>query len=92
MKLQHSNSQRNALKHECTPFLVNYRGNEYFCAKIYILHGLDKKLWQKFFFSEMTLLIEVQTFTHLQYNHPHYLSPFAKCLEGVLHHLRVHFC
>ena len=30
------------------------------------------------------------TFMYLQYSRPNYLSPFAKCLEGVVHHEWVH--
>ena len=29
---------------------------------------------------------------YLQYSDPLFLSPFAKCLEGIVHHQRVHLC
>ena len=32
------------------------------------------------------------TFIFLQYRPPPYLSPCVKCLEGVVHHQRVHLC
>ena len=32
------------------------------------------------------------TFMYLQYSIPPYLSPFAKCFEGVVHHQHVYIC
>ena len=36
--------------------------------------------------------IGTYTFMYLQYRRPPYLSPFTKCVEGIVHHQCVHLC